>query len=95
MKDKMKKGIKGNSFKKIGSKYILQKIFDNLTENKLLKIIKYNKSIQKELEKDINDYKNYKKIIIEIIPINKEEEKILINMKKKKSNIIIYILMMK
>ena len=57
----MNNGFKENSYKNIKSKYLLQKIFANLTENKLLEIVKYNKNIQKELEKDINDYKNYKK----------------------------------
>ena len=44
---------------------ISKTIFDNLTENKLVQIIKYNKNIQFKLNKDINDYiKNYKKVII-------------------------------
>ena len=71
----MNKRIKENYYKNIKSKYILQRIFAYLTENKSLKIIKYNKNIQKKFEKDINDYKNYKKIIIELTPINKEEIK--------------------
>ena len=71
----MKKIFKENFYKNIKSKFILQKIFSNLTENKLLKIVKYNKNIQKKLEKDINEYKHFNKIIIEIIQINKEEDK--------------------
>ena len=71
----MDKGIIENSFKNIKSKYILQRIFAYLTEKKQLQIIKYNKNIQQKFEKDINDYKNYKKIIIELTPINKEEIK--------------------
>ena len=51
----MNNGLKENSYKNIKSKYILQKIFSNLTENKLLQIVKYNKNIQNELKKDIND----------------------------------------
>ena len=67
--------LKANSYKNIKSKYILQRIFANLTENKLLQIVKYNKDIQKELEKDINDYiKYFKKVIIKIIPINKKDK---------------------
>ena len=64
---------KNNFYKNIKSKYIFQKIFANLTENKLLQIVKYNKNFQNELEKNINDYKNYKKVIIEIIPIIEED----------------------
>ena len=53
----------------IKSKYILKQIFDNLKENKLLKIINYNKNIQKILNKGVLDFINeYSKIVIEIIP---------------------------
>ena len=47
----------------------------------MLEIVKYNKNIQKRLEKDINDYKIFKKINIEIIPINLKKENIFINPK--------------
>ena len=57
-----------NSLKNIKSKYILKEIFDNLEYKKLLEIIKYNKNFQLKLNIEINDYKTYKKIIIEIIP---------------------------
>jgi len=60
-------------FWKYKTNYILQQIFSYLKENVSLEIIKYNKCIQKRLNKNINDYKDYKKIIIEIIPIYKEE----------------------
>ena len=83
MENKMNNGIKENSYKNIKSKYILQKIFANLTEKKLLQIVNYNKELQNELEKDINDFiKYYKKVIIEIIPINKEEDNYFIKYKK-------------
>jgi len=75
MKDKVNIGINGNSLENIKSKYILQLIFFNLHENLLLQVVKYNKNIQKKLGKDINDYKTYKGVIIEIIPINKEYRK--------------------
>ena len=45
-----------NFLKQIRSKYILKQIFDNLKENKLLEIIRYNKNIQKKLNKKLNDY---------------------------------------
>ena len=53
-------------FLEIKSKYIAYKILSNLLEIKLLKLIKYNKNIQKKL--DINYIKKYKMIEIEIIP---------------------------
>ena len=75
--------FKGNYLQNIKSKYILQCIFANITEKKLLKIVKYNKFIQKKLDKDINDYKKYLEVIIEIFPINKEEKNTFINYKEK------------
>ena len=53
---------------KIRSKHILNKIFDNLQQYKTLKLIKYNKKLQSKLNKDINDYKGFLKIVIDIIP---------------------------
>ena len=54
--------------KEIKSNFVLRKIFGNLKENSLLAIIKYNKKIQNKLNKNLDDYKNYRKTIIEIIP---------------------------
>ena len=51
----------------IKSNYILMRIFYNLKRNILLKLIKYNRKIQKRLNKDKDDYKNYSQIEIEII----------------------------
>ena len=51
---------------------------NNLSEYKLLYLIKYNKEIQNRLEININDYKNYKenkKIILKIIPQENTEGK--------------------
>ena len=72
-------------FKNLKSKYIFNKIFDNLSKIKSLKIIKYNKKMQKEIKININDYKDYSLTELEIIPdskdygqfinINKGEEK--------------------
>ena len=53
----------------IKSKYILEKIFDNLQKRKFLKIIKCSKKIQKLLNINIDYYKEYSIIGIEIIPI--------------------------
>ena len=52
----------------IKSRYILQKIFNNLKLKQELKLIKYNKYIQNKIGIKKDDYKNYSKIIIEIIP---------------------------
>ena len=43
----------------INNKCILKKIFDNIIKLKTLEIIKYNKKIQKRLNININDYKEY------------------------------------
>ena len=65
---------KDNNINKIKSKLILKQIFNLLTKNKILLIIKRNKEIQNKLSININDYKEYSeiytKIIIEIIPAN-------------------------
>ena len=54
----------------INSKYILSKIYNNMTIKKKLKIVKYNKRIQNRLNLDVKDYKEYyEEIEIEIIPI--------------------------
>ena len=52
----------------INSKYILSKIYDNMTKKKKLEIVKYNKKIQNRLNLDVKDYKKYSEIEIEIIP---------------------------
>ena len=64
------------SFSKYGnikSKYILQKIFDNLEKKRTLEIAKYNKNMKKRINLNINDYKEYSEIYssieIEIIPV--------------------------
>ena len=52
---------------KIKSKIIMNKILSNLIEIKKLKLIKYNKNIQKRLNININDYKECSIIELEII----------------------------
>ena len=64
---KAKKYQKKNLLTKI-NKYLLRQLFDNLQEKQVLEIIKYNKEIKKKLSIDLELYKNYKKIEIEIIP---------------------------
>ena len=57
-----------NYLKNIKSKYILKKIIGNISQKKLLYLIKNNKSIQKTLDIGIKDYENYLNIEIDIIP---------------------------
>ena len=52
----------------IRSKYILKQIFSKVKTNILLNVIKYKKNLQKLLDIDINYYKDYTQIEIEIIP---------------------------
>ena len=56
----------------INSKYILSKIYDNMTKKKKLEIVKYNKKVQNRLNLGVKDYKEYSEtftpIEIEIIP---------------------------
>ena len=59
----------------INSKYILSKIYDNMTKKKKLKIVKYNKRIQNRLNLDVKDYKEYGEIEIIIIPIKSKHGK--------------------
>ena len=75
--------------KDLKSRYILDKIFNNLIKTKSLGIIKYNKRVQKRMNISINNYKEYfetlSPIELEIIPgddkygkfinIKEEEEK--------------------
>ena len=56
----------------IKSRYILSKIYDNMTKKKKLEIVKYNKKIQNRINLSIKNYKEYSEsftpIEIEIIP---------------------------
>ena len=56
----------------IKSRYILSKIYDNMTKKKKLEIVKCNKRIQNRLNLSVKDYKEYSEtftpIEIEIIP---------------------------
>ena len=67
-----------NDFDNLKSDYFLRKLFDILKENKSLNIIKYNKKLQKRLNININDYKEYSELYssieLELISNNKEGE---------------------
>ena len=65
----------------IKSRYILSKIYNNMTIKKKLKIVNYNKRIQNRLNLDVKDYKEYSEaftqIEIEIIPIKDKYGKVI------------------
>jgi hypothetical protein len=71
----------------IKSDYIMNKIFNNMQKRLYLEIIKYNINIQKRLNININNYKNYSDIISiynlffkkQIIKIRSRKKIILIN----------------
>ena len=60
-----------DKFRNIKSKYILQKIFDNLETKRKLNLIKLNKNIKERLDININDYKEYFETVIEVKPIKR------------------------
>ena len=61
-----------NLFANIKSDYILRLVFRNLQEKLFLLLIKYNKDLKKRLIVGINNYEEYQKIEIEIIPAKNE-----------------------
>ena len=62
-----------NKLRNLKSDYFIQKFFEYMPERKSLEIIRYNKSIQKRINININHYKvyseKYSSIKLEIIPI--------------------------
>ena len=74
----------------IKSRYILSKIYNNMTIKKKLKIVKYNKRIQNRLNLDVKDYKEYCEIEIEIIPIKDKYGRFINNKKNDKLYYHIY-----
>ena len=58
-----------NGFDILKNDYNLKKIFNNLNIVKKFKIILYNKTLQKRLNINRNDYKEYTNIVFEIFPI--------------------------
>ena len=53
-KDEQTKG-----FENLKSDYFIIKLFNIIKEKKTLKIVKYNKKLQKRLNTSINNYKEY------------------------------------
>ena len=77
-KEELNKINSKNKLKKLKSDYFLQKVFNIITKKISLEIIKYNKNIQRRLDINTNDYKEYSELYssieIEIIPIKKNME---------------------
>ena len=67
----------------VKSKFILKQIIGLLPEKKFMKIIQYNKNIQNKLDLNINDYKKFYQIELEIIPLPNNYGKF-INVKEEK-----------
>ena len=65
--------VTNNQLKNVKSHYIIQKFFEYISERKSLEIIRYNKSIQKRINININHYKAYfetkTSIELDIIPM--------------------------
>ena len=66
--------INNNYLTFIRNKFVLEQIMNNLVLQKLLNIIRYNKRLQINLEKNLNFYKEYTQIEIEINPIEMSNE---------------------
>ena len=75
MEEKEKK--ESNLLNNIKNKYILKNLFEYLTHEKLLNVIKYNKDIQNKLNINIDTYKDLQ-IVIDIIPKKKNMVHLLI-----------------
>ena len=59
---KSRQNKKSTNISKIKSNYILKQIFAHLNEKYLLEFIKYNKSTQKRIDIDINNYIEFSKL---------------------------------
>ena len=93
-KEKIKQKKSKINFEKLKSNYILKRIFNNLKKNKLLEIAKYNKELQKRLNLNINEYKEYSQLYssieIELKVIDNEYYKFINILDEGKENYHIY-----
>ena len=61
--NKENEGAKPNPIiENIKSRYILSKIYNNMTKKKKLEIVKYNKKMQNRINLSVKDYKEYSEI---------------------------------
>ena len=88
--------IANNQLKNVKSDYFIQKFFGYIPKRKSLETVRYNKSIQKRINININHYKayceEYSSIELDIIP-KKGEYGEFININEEDKNIFIYTLM--
>ena len=86
--------VSNNQIKKVKSHYIIQLIFEYMTERKYLETIRYNKSIQKRMDININHYKayseKYSSIELDIIPMKGENGKFIRSNEEDKKYFHIY-----
>ena len=65
--------VSNNKLRNLKSDYFIQKFFEYMTERKSLETIKYNKNIQKRIDINIKNYKDYfetkTSIELDIIPM--------------------------
>jgi len=82
-----------NQLNNLKSDYFIRKFFEYISKRRALKTIKYNKNIQKRINININNYKDYSEkyssIELEIIPIKDKYGKF-INIKEDKEYYHIY-----
>ena len=68
--------VANNQLRNLKSDYFIQKFFGYISKRKSLEIIRYNKSIQKRIDININHYKayseEYSSIELDIIPMKGE-----------------------
>ena len=81
--------VSSNQLRNLKSDYFIQKFFGYMTERKYLEAIRYNKSIQKRINININHYKVYSEtktsIELDIMPMKGEYGKFInINEEDKK-----------
>ena len=86
--------VSNNQIKKVKSHYIIQLIFEYMTERKYLETIRYNKRIQKRIDININHYKAYSEtktsIELDIIPMKGENGKFISSNEEGKKYFHIY-----
>ena len=86
--------VANNQLKKVKSDYFIQKFFGYMPKRKSLETVRYNKSIQKRINININHYKayseEYSSIELDIIPMEGEYGKFININKEDKKFIHIY-----
>ena len=89
--------VANNQLKKVKSDYFIQKFFGYMPKRKSLETVRYNKSIQKRINININHYKayseEYSSIELDIIPMKGEYGKFININKEDKKFFHIYFLM--